>query len=163
MIIYLINPKKGGSYRIKSKSNIAVLLCRERRGGKMAKVLLIDDMPEVLLMLKDALEAFGHSVVSVNNTTNIVDLVKKEEPDVIICDFNMPKRNGFQIYEMIKEIFPLNHFLILTGGAGSDINYQDDLRKMIMAGVKILWKPLKIEEYDSAVIAALESKSIATA
>lgn len=129
----------------------------------MAKVLHIDDKPEVLSTIADVLEVFGHSVVSVNNTTNVIDLIKKEEPDVIICDFNMPERNGFQVYEIIKGIFPLNHFLILTGGAGSGSDYQDDLRKAVAVGIKILWKPLNIGDYDSAVRAALEIKSTATA
>jgi len=126
----------------------------------MAKVLLIDDNPEVRSLVREALEAFSHVVIETDELTGIIDLVIRESPDVIICDFNMPGKNGYQVFLEIQGIFPQNHFLILTGGAGSSTAYQDDFEKAEAVGITFLRKPLPIGDYHKAVKKALESEKV---
>jgi len=75
---------------------------------KNGTILVIDDDPDTLTMLKIALERVGHKVYTANSWGQVEALVDqyghKFQPfDLIVLDLMMPEFSGFDVYEMLKE------------------------------------------------------------
>lgn len=66
------------------------------------KVLIADDNKLILAMTKDALEAAGFSVVTVDNGLEVYKQVLAEKPDVILLDIMMPGLDGIEICRNLK-------------------------------------------------------------
>ncbi len=83
----------------------------------MAKILVVDDEPDVQEMIKMALEGAGYEVIVANNGQECVDKARNEKPDGIVLDIMMPEMDGFTACKELKhdpktEKIPI---LILTG------------------------------------------------
>ena len=59
------------------------------------KILIVDDEPEFLEMLKIRLEANGYEVVCASDGWQGFELVKKDKPDLVILDIVLPDISGF--------------------------------------------------------------------
>ncbi len=62
----------------------------------MARVLIVDDSPTEVHVLKNILENNGHLVISADNAEDGIAAAKQEKPDLILMDVVMPGMNGFQ-------------------------------------------------------------------
>ncbi len=69
----------------------------------MAKILVVDDEPDMVEMIKAALESAHHQVLAAYNGQEGIDKAKKERPDAIILDIMMPVKDGFAACKEIKE------------------------------------------------------------
>ena len=58
------------------------------------KVLIADDDQLIRVMLTDILEELGHTVIAAANGAEAVELWRREQPDVAVLDFLMPKLSG---------------------------------------------------------------------
>jgi two-component system alkaline phosphatase synthesis response regulator PhoP len=86
----------------------------------MAKILVVDDEPDMVEMIKAALESASHQVVAAYNGQEGIDKAKKEKPDAIILDIMMPVKDGFVACKEIKEDPLLKHIPILVLTAVSE-------------------------------------------
>lgn len=68
----------------------------------MHKIMIVDDEPFVIRMLKDKFENAGLTVVSAANGREAVDLARTEKPHLIIIDWMMPEMNGIDACETIR-------------------------------------------------------------
>lgn len=68
----------------------------------MPKVLIVDDEPFIIRMLKDKFENAGISVISAMNGREAVDLARAERPELIVMDWMMPDMNGIDACEAIR-------------------------------------------------------------
>lgn len=66
------------------------------------KILLIDDSTAAALVMKNRLTNFGHDVVLATNGSLGVDMFRKEAPDLVIMDVEMPVMNGFEAANRIR-------------------------------------------------------------
>ncbi len=62
----------------------------------MARILIVDDSPTEIYVLKGMLEKAGHDVLSANSGEEGVEMAKSEKPDLVLMDVVMPGLNGFQ-------------------------------------------------------------------
>lgn len=62
----------------------------------MARILIVDDSPTEVHVLKTMLEKHGFETISANSGEEGIEVAKKEQPDVILMDIVMPGLNGFQ-------------------------------------------------------------------
>ncbi len=62
----------------------------------MARILIVDDSPTEIHVLKTMLEKAGHQTMSAGNAEEGIAKVKSEKPDLILMDVVMPGTNGFQ-------------------------------------------------------------------
>ena len=75
-------------------------------------LLLIDDEPEILeLMERSLIEDFR--ILKANNGMDGLTVVRKELPDLIVCDVMMPKMDGMAFLEALKEDKELAHIPII--------------------------------------------------
>jgi DNA-binding response OmpR family regulator len=61
------------------------------------KVLVVDDAPEIVRIVRDYLEHAGFSVVTASNGLDAVRLARTERPDLIVLDLGLPGRDGLDV------------------------------------------------------------------
>jgi two-component system, OmpR family, alkaline phosphatase synthesis response regulator PhoP len=70
--------------------------------GKGRKVLIADDEPDIIEILKYNLEKEGYSVVTAKDGDEALDKAKLTQPELIVLDMMMPKKNGMQVCELLR-------------------------------------------------------------
>ncbi len=68
----------------------------------MSRILIIDDEKELVMLLADELKAVGHEVLSAYDGETGIKLARKQ-PDLIILDIMMPKADGFEVCNAIRD------------------------------------------------------------
>src|SRR4029078_8193009 len=68
----------------------------------MARVLVIDDEPDVVRLIVKVLSGRGHVVQVARDGASALALVKSEPPDVILLDSDLPKIDGAEVCRRIK-------------------------------------------------------------
>lgn len=86
----------------------------------MAKILVVDDEPDMVEMIKAALESASHQVIAAYNGQEGIEKAKKEKPEAIILDIMMPVKDGFVACKELKEDPLLKDIPILVLTAVSD-------------------------------------------
>lgn len=82
----------------------------------MARILLIEDNPEIRENMTEILELAGYNVDNAPNGKDGVDLALAKRPDIIICDIMMPVLDGYGVLHLIQKHPELNgvSFIFLT-------------------------------------------------
>ena len=62
----------------------------------MAKILIVDDSPASIFVLKKLVEEWGHVALTAENGDQAIEIATKEQPHVILMDIVMPGMSGFQ-------------------------------------------------------------------
>lgn len=68
----------------------------------MAKIMVVDDEPDVVHILKSILEKGGYSVVEAIRGKECLGKLKNEKPDLILLDIMMPDLDGWEVLKVIK-------------------------------------------------------------
>ena len=115
------------------------------------KVLIIEDEPDQVEMLKMRLEANGFIVLSAVDGEEGVDKAFDQKPDLIILDIVMSKMNGFQVLHRLKEDKRTKNtpVVILTASSIKDM----DPRCFSYGAEKVIKKP-----YDSGELVGVIKK-----
>jgi len=79
----------------------------------MANVLIVDDSPTEVHVLKGILEQGGHAVSSADNAEAGIKAAKTIKPDVILMDVVMPGMNGFQATRALTKDPETQHIPII--------------------------------------------------
>lgn len=66
------------------------------------KVLVVDDEPHIVRLVRDALARRGYDVVTAGSGDQAVELAKSELPDLIFLDVMMPIMSGFEACQAIR-------------------------------------------------------------
>ena len=69
----------------------------------MAKILLVDDEPEIVVLTKMMLEKAGYEVNVAKDSAECFERLKEEKPDLILMDIMMPGDDGWVTCRKIKE------------------------------------------------------------
>lgn len=67
-----------------------------------ARILIIEDNPANLELMSFLLQAHGHIVLSALDGESGVELARKEQPDLILCDVQLPRLNGYGVVRQLK-------------------------------------------------------------
>ncbi len=66
------------------------------------KILVIDDMPNVVTMLKARLETWGYEVIAALDRRQALTYANTEKPDLIILDIVMPSGGGYSVFSRLR-------------------------------------------------------------
>ncbi len=69
---------------------------------KTAKILVIDDEPEITEILEAFLGNAGHKVVTQNAASKGLEMAGEYQPDMIFLDIMMPEMDGYEMCEALK-------------------------------------------------------------
>ena len=88
----------------------------------MKKILIAEDSPTILEIVKNILEQEGYSVITAIDGQEALTKAKKESPDLIILDLVLPKIDGYKVCGMLKfdKNFSKIPVIILTARAGEE-------------------------------------------
>ena len=67
------------------------------------KILVVDDDPDILLMLTDRLEALGYIAVAAHDGEQALECLESEEPGLVLLDLEMPRLSGIQVLERLSQ------------------------------------------------------------
>jgi DNA-binding response OmpR family regulator len=67
------------------------------------KILLVDDDLDLLAITGFALQQAGFLVVKASNGIEALDAFESEQPDLAVCDINMPRMNGFELARVLRQ------------------------------------------------------------
>lgn len=107
-------------------------------------ILIVDDEPSVLKLLKDILVAEGLKVRPFNNGALALRSAQAETPTLIILDIRMPEMDGFAVCRQLKEDPQLKDIPIIFVSAAADLD--DKVKAFQAGGVDYITKPFQREE-----------------
>ncbi|MBI3414200.1 MAG: hybrid sensor histidine kinase/response regulator [Verrucomicrobia bacterium] len=115
----------------------------------MKKILIIDDSRDVREIVQDTLSLSGYKVLSAEDGKTGANLALEQLPDLILCDINMPKLDGFATLSLLRNdsataVIP---FIFLTGASDKG-NFR---RGMELGADDFLAKPFNAAELMAAV------------
>jgi DNA-binding response OmpR family regulator len=116
----------------------------------MAKILVLDDEPSILLMLKKMLERAGHEVDLALNGREGMELFEKNKPDLLITDIIMPQKEGLEIILELRKKHPELKIIAISGGGRIEPNGYLPSAKFFGADM-VFQKPLIQKEFMKAV------------
>ena len=108
----------------------------------MNKILVIDDDNDMCLLLTRFLTRNGYTVSSANSGQSAITWMKKNKPDLVLCDFRLDDMTGVQLLAQIKEMYPEIPVIIITGY--SDV--KDAVEVMKLGAYDYVTKPLFPDE-----------------
>jgi len=85
------------------------------------KVLVIDDEKPTLTMFGLFLRAYGYEVFVAENGAIGLDLLQREEPEIVFTDIKMPGMDGFELLRRIKRRDPKTEVVVITGHGDMDL------------------------------------------
>jgi len=108
----------------------------------MHKILVVDDDNDMCLLLTRFLTRNGYTVSSANSGQAAIAWLKKNSPDLVLCDFRLDDMTGVQLLAQIKEMHPGVAVIIITGY--SDV--KDAVEVMKLGAYDYVTKPLFPDE-----------------
>lgn len=110
-------------------------------------ILVVDDEPDLGELVAFEFELVGASVLSASNGKEALDMVKKNNIDVVVSDIRMPGGDGVELLETLRNMNPRSpSLLFMTGFA--DITLEDAYDK---GAVAMFGKPFNRKELIDAV------------
>ena len=80
----------------------------------MPNLLLIDDEIKLRGLLKRILELEGYHVSEAGDAKSAIQLLEKQDIQVVVCDVKLPDAHGVELTKQLKAAFPLVEFILLT-------------------------------------------------
>jgi len=121
------------------------------------KILVVDDDHLVVKTIGKLLENEGYAVITSESGAEALNVLEKENVDLVISDIRMPGMNGVETIKVMNDHFKENKkkappFIFITGFAEESIN--DSAKKMNPS--EFLYKPFNKDEFVNAIKLALE-------
>lgn len=89
----------------------------------MRKVIVVDDEPFILMMIEDKLKKAKIEVITLRESRNALETIKKEKPSLIILDWMMPELSGIELCKQIRndsDSSDIPIFMLTAKGQDSD-------------------------------------------
>jgi twitching motility two-component system response regulator PilH len=77
------------------------------------KVLIVDDSPAQVALIRGLLEPEGYWPIGLNDPKRVEEMIEVERPSVILLDVVMPERNGFQVCRELKGSMDFNSIPVI--------------------------------------------------
>lgn len=94
----------------------ALILVKDANNAKRT-VLIVDDEPDLLEILRFSLETEGYRILTAPSVREAIELIKRDKIDLVLTDVRMPEGDGMQILTEGKAVNPAMAVLLMTGFA----------------------------------------------
>ncbi|HEX6925004.1 MAG TPA: sigma-54 dependent transcriptional regulator [Longimicrobiaceae bacterium] len=118
----------------------------------MATILHVDDEPSIGLILQDTLERAGHRALGVRSVPEALQVLAREQVDLIISDYRMPGLTGLEFLSLLQREDYDIPLIMLTGHA----SIEHAVASMKAGAIDYITKPIRPEHLLLAVDQALE-------
>jgi CheY-like chemotaxis protein len=117
----------------------------------MARVLVVDDEPDLRELLRVSLSLVGHEVTVASDGQKGLDLVREQAPDVVVLDVMMPALDGWSVLSAMKADPSPRVALVPVVMLTARSDDLDAIRGAIEGAVRYLTKPFSIADLRDAV------------
>jgi len=106
---------------------------------RKATILVVDDEPHVVRLVKANLEPSGYRILTAADGEQALQAVEDESPDLVILDIMLPKMDGYEVCRRIREFSPVPVIMLTARSAevdlvhGFDVGADDYLTKPFTA------------------------------
>ena len=121
------------------------------------RLLLIDDDPNLILLVRDYLEFRGYEVITAENGREALEILENDIPDMIICDVMMPEMDGYTLVEHVRETPRISWIPVLFLSAKGQS--QDRVKGLNKGADVYMVKPFEPEELVAQVESSLRHAS----
>ncbi len=108
---------------------------------KKTSILLVDDDPKLIRLVRANLESVGYRVLVAMDARSALELVNMEMPDMIILDIMLPEIDGYEFCQQVRE-FSTVPIIMLT----AKVEDVDKVRGLKLGADDYLTKPFSIQE-----------------
>ena len=123
----------------------------------MPRILVAEDEPDMAMGLRDNLQFEGYEVIVAADGEEAISKAKSERPDLILLDVMMPKRDGLQVCQAIRDAGFTVPILMLTAKS-----QEIDIVRGLEAGADdYITKPFGVREMLARIKAALRRSGVA--
>jgi two-component system response regulator HydG len=120
-----------------------------------ARVLVVDDEADTAYMMKIVLEGGGHRVLVAGSALEALDVIMREEIDVVVTDLSMKELDGIGLCSRVRSARPGTPVIIITAHANLDVAIE-----AIRAGAyDFVLKPVEADKLSAAVDRAADARS----
>jgi len=120
---------------------------------KKQKILIVDDVEDIAIVLRDFITKLGYEVKIVSDGQSALEIVKNENFDLVLLDLAMPQLDGIEVLKKIKVINKETKVVIITA-------YRD-AEKVVEAfrnGAKdCLFKPFNLKSLKNVLESSLKN------
>ncbi len=126
------------------------------------KVLIVDDNKQITSILEEYAKKEGYETIIALDGEEAIELFNKEDPDIILLDVMMPKKDGFTVCREIREVSNVPIIMITAKGEdyekimGLELGADDYILKPfspneVIARIKAIMRRITIEEKESNI------------
>jgi sigma-B regulation protein RsbU (phosphoserine phosphatase) len=126
--------------------------------GQPASILIVDDTPANLQVLAGMLKDRGYKVRPVPSGKLALLAARKDPPDLILLDINMPEMNGYDVCEQLKAEDLLKGVPVIFISALTE--QLDKVKAFAIGGVDYITKPFQMEELHARVATHLKLRRL---
>ena len=118
----------------------------------MAKILIVDDEPNIVELVVTACKEIGHETFPFTNSAKALEQLENIAPQLVISDIKMGKVDGFEILRQVKSALESCEVILMTGQGNEEI-----AEKAIAEGARYyIRKPFKVSEMQARVKHVIE-------
>ena len=115
----------------------------------MKSILLVDDEPMILRVMRTALEKVGYRVITATDGLDAWAEIELGQPDILVTDIEMPRMTGKELCLKIQETIPDRDFPIFVSTSLTAVEHREWSQKI--PNLVFLEKPISIRKLRSAI------------
>ena len=113
-------------------------------------VLVADDEPHIVQVVRMNLEAEGHRVIAASSGTETLKRVREDLPDLVLMDVGMPELDGFETLQLLREMSDVPVIMLTVRSSEEDI-----VRGLELGADDYITKPFRARELSSRIKAVM--------
>ena len=115
----------------------------------MKLVMVVDDQPTVIRVLKLAIEKAGYAVDTAKDGMDCLAKLRDALPDFLVTDIDMPRMTGKELCAAIDKQFPDRRFPIVVLTSRTELEHRDWTRRM--RNLSFMEKPVSVRQLVSLI------------
>ena len=134
---------------------VSPLSPRQREAGEQVRILAVDDDPEALRLIRDALVKAGYAVIATGDSADVHRLIEEDKPHLVLLDLMLPGVDGVDLMHEIVEILSMPVIFVSAYG-------QDQLvaRALEAGAADYVVKPFSPTELVARIRVALRNREV---
>jgi DNA-binding NtrC family response regulator len=117
-----------------------------KRTAEKGSILIIDDEAVVRESLRDSLKD-AHNITTAETGEEALELVKKQDFDVLIVDVRLPGKSGLEVVKEVKDINPYIRSIVITAFPSIELSVQ----AMKLGAVDFIVKPVRADDLEHMI------------